>query len=231
MASIGGSNVVESGLVLSLDAANARSYPGSGATWRDLSGNGNNGTLVNGPTFSSANGGSIVFDGSNDFISINYNPIITNQITCEAWINIDISNILGPVSNGWIMGRELSYRMIYNTFGITWVCRTTNNGWYSEGTSVYGTPPDSLDNKWIHVVGIYNSFFNSIYINGEFKASGSTISGNTTTTGTFYIGRSDAVGSVNYGKGRGATYRIYNRALSAQEVAQNFNATKSRFNL
>ena len=58
--------IVRSGLVLHLDAARPASYPGSGTTWTDLSGQGNNGTLTNGPTYSSANGGSIVLDGTND---------------------------------------------------------------------------------------------------------------------------------------------------------------------
>ena len=65
-----GPEVVEDGLVLALDAGNTKSYPGSGTTWTDLSGNGNNGTLTNGPTYSSSNGGSIVFDGVNDFVDI-----------------------------------------------------------------------------------------------------------------------------------------------------------------
>ena len=62
--------IVTSGLVLALDAADRNSYPGSGTTWTDLSGNANNGTLTNGPTFNSANGGSIVFDGTNDFEAV-----------------------------------------------------------------------------------------------------------------------------------------------------------------
>jgi len=63
-----GPNIVTSGLVLQLDAANTKSYPGSGTTWTDLSGNGNNGTLTNSPTFSSANGGIFTFNGTNQFI-------------------------------------------------------------------------------------------------------------------------------------------------------------------
>ena len=62
--------IVTDGLVLYLDAANQRSYPGSGTTWSDISRGGNNGTLVNGPTFDPGNGGSIVFDGVDDYVSI-----------------------------------------------------------------------------------------------------------------------------------------------------------------
>lgn len=66
MATNGGPNIIQNGLVFALDAANKKSYPGSGTTWKDLSGNGNDGTLTNGPTFDSGNGGSIVLDGTND---------------------------------------------------------------------------------------------------------------------------------------------------------------------
>jgi hypothetical protein len=80
--------IVTDGLVLALDAANSLSYPGSGTTWTDLSGKGNNGTLVNGPTFSPTNGGSIVFDGTNDYISFPNNPNLDSQaITMESWSN------------------------------------------------------------------------------------------------------------------------------------------------
>ena len=63
-----GPRIVSNGLVLCLDAANKRSYPGTGTTWTDLSGNSNNGTLTNGPTFSAGNMGSILFDGTNDYV-------------------------------------------------------------------------------------------------------------------------------------------------------------------
>ena len=80
--------IVTSGLVLALDAANKVSYPGTGTTWYDLSGNGNTGTITNGPTFSNVNLGTIVFDGTNDYVSIpstsNFNN--GNNITVEAWV-------------------------------------------------------------------------------------------------------------------------------------------------
>ena len=82
--------IVTNGLVLCLDAANRKSYPGSGNIWRDLSGNGNNGTLTNGPTFSSANGGSIVFDGTDDIVLVNNSSSISpsSAITVSAFFKI-----------------------------------------------------------------------------------------------------------------------------------------------
>ena len=80
-----GPNIVTDGLVLVLDAANPTSYISGSTTWRDLSGNNNSGSLVNGPTFNSVNGGSIVFDGSNDYVEIS--PVnASSQFTLNLWI-------------------------------------------------------------------------------------------------------------------------------------------------
>ena len=89
MSVIGGPNIVEDGLVLSLDAANTKSYPGSGTVWSDLSGNSNNGTLTNGPTFDSGNKGSIVFDGIDDSISVGHTALLnpTLNMTISVWVN------------------------------------------------------------------------------------------------------------------------------------------------
>jgi hypothetical protein len=83
--------IVTDGLVLYLDAANTRSYPGTGTTWSDLSRGGNNGSLINGPTFNSANGGSIVFDGSNDYVDCGNIDDIKNasQVSISIWTYID----------------------------------------------------------------------------------------------------------------------------------------------
>ena len=84
-----GPSIITQGLVLALDAADRNSYPGSGTTWTDLSGNGNTGTLTNGPTYNSANGGSIVFDGSNDYVNFSYNSSLNIgglNITLSSWV-------------------------------------------------------------------------------------------------------------------------------------------------
>jgi hypothetical protein len=91
----GGVNIVTDGLVLYLDAANISSYSGSGTTWTDLSRSGNNGTLVNNPTFDSANKGSIVFDGVDDFINCGNSPILvfgTLDFTVSIWIKTPIAS-------------------------------------------------------------------------------------------------------------------------------------------
>ena len=93
MAFFRGANVVTDGLVLALDAANTKSYPGSGTTWRDMSGNNITGSLTNGPTFNSANGGSIVFDGTNDSVIMADNSALNTQTpSVEVWIKTNATN-------------------------------------------------------------------------------------------------------------------------------------------
>jgi len=217
--------VVQSGLVLNLDAGVSSSYPGSGTTWTDLSGNGNNGTLVNGVGYVGTNGGSLSFDGVNDYISFVSNPSLTNQITVEVWVQLSSTS---PLGIGWIMGREGSYRMLYTSSSFSWVCATTNNGWYSAGTSIGATSVTPYTQTY-QVVGTYDGSNNRIYVNGELKNTGANISGNILTTGNYNLMRSDA--QVEYGKGNLYSHKLYNKALTSPEVSQNFNATRSRFGL
>lgn len=219
------SPIVTNGLVLHLDAGNPASYPGTGTTWTDLSGNNNNGTLVNGVGYNSTNGGSLVFDGVNDNITFTSNPLLANQITAEVWVNL---NSTTPNGTAWILGREGSYRLIYSSGSLSWVCSTVNNGWYTTGTNI-STSISSTSGIY-HVVGTYNGANIQIYVNGALRTTGSSISGNILTNGSYNLFRSDA-GNVDYGKGNLYAHRIYNRALTAQEIQQNFNALRGRFGL
>jgi len=223
----GGPDIINNGLLFYLDAANSRSYPGSGTAWNDLSRRRNNGTLVNGPTFNSANGGSVVFDGINDHVSFASNPSLTNQITVEVWVKLTSTS---PNQFASILGREFGYRLIYSQFGFQWVCSTVNNGWYSNGTSIDA----GSVSPWVqtyHVVGTYNGSNNRIYVNGTLRTTGSAISGNIANPGNDYFLMRSAAGNINWGKGILYSHRCYNRALSATEVLQNFNATRARFGI
>ena len=106
--------IVTNGLVLALDAANIKSYPGSGTTWTDLSGIGNNGTLTNGPTYSSANGGSLVFNGTDNYVSLPANSINTNaDLTLNYWVKTPLPGSGGAytLSSGYTASRY-GYRCI-----------------------------------------------------------------------------------------------------------------------
>ena len=92
--------IVTDGLVLNLDAGNPQSYPGSGTTWTDLSGNGNNGTLLNGVGYDSDNGGSLVFDGSNDYVTTPLFGDSTTNRTFSVWYNPLNNTVTTPLNRG-----------------------------------------------------------------------------------------------------------------------------------
>jgi hypothetical protein len=216
-------SIITNGLVLCLDAANRKSYPGSGTTWTDLSGNGNNGTLVNGPTYSSSNGGSIVFDGSNDFINGVHNTQtnITGDITVECWFRVTNTR------TDWV-----------RVFGKGDATNRTVGLWYNQPSSTflyqrYGTSNMSITyaatvslNTWYHMVGTSSGNNHTLYLNNVIRG--------TSTTGTTFASSTDPY-KVGYGNihtyhiGNVSNCRTYNRALTPQEIQQNFNATKSRF--
>jgi hypothetical protein len=222
MASIGGPNVVEDGLVLALDAANSRSYPRTGTTWSDLSGNGNNGTLVNGPTFSSGNNGSIVFDGVNDRITLGDRASLRpTSITHCAWVNgSEFTSWHGIISNMPSWGTGFSMQI-----GITQKIALMISGNYL--TTSY-TP---LINTWYYICGTHNASntLNTLYVNGIIENTTTRAISYTanavTDIGCFYTG-----GTLRF-VGQISNVLTYNRALTAQEVLQNYNATKSRFGL
>jgi hypothetical protein len=225
MAFANGGRIVTDGLILSLDASDRNSYASGSATWTDLSGNGNTGTLVNGPTFSSANGGSIVFDGANDYVDISTTPNLTNPLTVCAFVNTSVTTgsnqvIFGPSANGndnWlsVSGNKVQ---IFST-------QTSDvNNFTITGTTTIEA------NKWYHITGIVNNNVTSLYVNGVFEVASSaqvfTVGGwnSTARIGQRATGQFPFNGSIAYVHG-------YNRALSASEVLQNYNASKSRFNL
>jgi hypothetical protein len=213
-------SIVLNGLVLCLDAANPKSYPGSGTTWTDLSGRGNTGTLTNGPTYSSANSGSIVFDGTNDAIALS-NITPTSGASFSAWIYINGSNSnFGAIFANWSdVGGGTPY-----WFGTSAGASSTIQIYFS-GTNIYNITSLSL-NTWMLLTITHNGSTSIGYINGIQRASAaSSLSTSTNNTSIGYD-----ITRTNYPfKGNIAQASIYNRALSAAEVSQNFNALRGRF--
>ena len=225
-----GPKIVTNGLVLCLDAGNRKSYPSSGTTWNDLSGNGNTGTLVNGPTFNSENGGSIVFDGTNDCgqnaSSLNnFNFNTTNAISADAWIYYSPSSY-----DFWFtstVSGVIKYRFGTNSAGnFYW-----DMGQHSDKTYAGYVLPS---NTWCYVTftgGLEaGSIVTRIYVNDTLITSLSEGISTLPATTEFFIGTGE-VASTHPFNGRIALTRVYNRALSASEVLQNYNATKGRFDL
>jgi len=225
MATIGGSNIATDGLVLALDAANPKSYVSGSTTWNDLSGNNNSGSLINGPTFSSENGGSIVFDGVDDYVSISQN-INPSNITLEFFYKASVSSPYEYlISNardccGTYNGYELQIFDGVPKFSI----------WNSTQDTVNGT--STLTNQIYHITATYDSTQLKIYQN-------SLLTG--TTNSALGIGSPASYNLAIGGMGLNPAFynltgniyvgRVYNRALSASEVLQNYNALKSRYNL
>lgn len=222
----GQGSIITDGLVLNLNAANPRSYspPYTGTTWTDLSGNGNNGTLTNGPTFNSSNGGSIVLDSSDDYINFSGNNAIdisTNtSVTFSVWVNLVFYNYGNPglwrTGNNFMIFQGGTYR--------PWVRWNGTN--ILQPNTGYTTPL----NEWIHLTYIVESGGPGVYYytNGQLRHS-STHSISTPSFSITQLGYQLSLGERTPGKY--AMVTIYNRALTAQEVSQNFNATRARFGI
>lgn len=238
--------IVTNGLVLNLDAGFIPSYPTTGTTWYDLSGNNYNGTLTNGPTFNSSNSGSIVIDGVDDYISFpgntfGYSPGTTGELSLEAWVYAT-----GPFStyapeNLTALGGVIGQGILNGTIGWGLYIQRISTGPYTYGFQVrnVGTvvaPSGSFTlNTWTHVIGTFTrNDFARVYINGNLAASASSTSLNgLTLTPNFNdaaIGRANSNNPFYIG-GRVAVSRLYNRPLSAAEVLQNYNAQKGRYGL
>ena len=217
-------SIVTDGLVLCLDAANQRSYPKSGTTWSDLAG-ANNGTLTNGPTFDAGNGGSIVFDGTDDyaeFDSISSDGDIS--ISCFVYL---ISYDVSPQHNQRIVhnydGSNDLQVIIRESSVFKWGSNTR-----SQGIGISTLPP--LD-EWIHITvtrsgASYKAYYNAV----EKSGSGSTPGNPQPTISRLRFG-SDIQGSSSNGHldGNISNVSIYNRALTAKEIRQNYEATAGRY--
>ena len=230
-----GPNIVTDGLVLSLDAANIKSYTSGSTTWFDRSGNVNNGTLVNGPTFNSQNGGSIVFDGVNDFVFI---PFILNTSTdytievttkCSTMIT-DPSpqnrQTIWSFSSGSSQGFQLLDLEIWND-GVTSFNGDNVNFTAPFIGAFFPIRANSLRTYTLSKSGTNQAW----YIDAVFRANATQ-----TYTGTSEFFKLGSRGGGSTGTGQqwnGLTYsaKIYNRALTPSEIEQNYNATKSRFGL
>jgi hypothetical protein len=221
--------IVSNGLVLCLDAANPKSYPGSGTTWSDLSGNGNNGTLTNGPTFDSSNNGSIVTDGTNDYTLVGRVPgtgTSTQSLTFEVWVNP--SDTDGNIMSMSSANPQTSWNMppIVATGGQFRGKIWSNNYLYSSAFT---------QGNWYQVVLVFNysTSTQEFFINGTSVDSQSGITYDSSGANNYlFLGQANP-GADNTGDfaGKYGIFRIYNKALTASEVLQNFNATKGRYGL
>ena len=231
-----GPKIITDGLVLYLDAANTKSYVSSSTTTNSLVGS-VTGSLLNGVGFSSENNGSWTFDGSNDYVGcgniINFER--TDSFSINSWINITSLSVFRAV----VTKMNSSYRgyafLIEPTSELTFILRNT----LSTNSLLVRTSVSSiLTNKWFNIAVTYsgNSLPSGVnfYINSVTypvnTIVNNTLTQTTITTEPLNIGARTAIPD-GYFSGRISQTQIYNRVLSADEVLQNYNATKSRFGL
>jgi hypothetical protein len=216
--------IVTDGLVLCLDAADPKSYSGSGTAWTDRSGNGNDATLVNGPTFSTTNGGVIVFDGSDD-----YATVPCSQVVGESTISVEM------VSNWRINGGGMFFGFytydVYTAGG-----RLGYNNGQSNIIGIDASTVSSLGliGSYHHYVFIMNSsgtlIDNKIYIDGVSQTMAAVLNNDGTCRAFTSSMRINSWNNGGYsGDNDDAYFRMYAKELTQDEVLQNYNATKSRF--
>ena len=225
--------IVTNGLVLALDAADRNSYVSGSTTWRDLSGNNNSGSLVNGPTFDSNNGGSIVFDGTDDYVSVPKQTAFVNTttFTLAAFMKRRLTNSLVICYQGADFNNDVGIELWNDNFAYFEV---------ANGIDAYGYIANTSTN-WQYLTMVFdgtqtgNSNRLKCYINGILLSviyEGTIPATTSVSNSVFSIGNTEGNPVYkNYSDGNIANVQIYNRALSATEVAQNFNATRGRFGI
>jgi hypothetical protein len=243
-------NIVTSGLTLCLDAGLAYSYPRASTIWYDLSGGDgggfNNGTLVNGPVYASTiGGGSISFDGSDDYVTCG-NPVSTQsltQITMSVWVKFSGLDYVGGTGalNGFMSkgypdisspntGFWFAYDNRSNGSSFTYTCFGNSNGGFAGGVNNFSSKSYTFTNGvWYNITATVNSSSQgALYINGVQQGSSVTFSNLSipNTTNTLYVGRIDLGYTLNGGI---IQTQLYNRALTSAEVLQNYYAGRKRF--
>jgi hypothetical protein len=205
-------SIITSGLTLCLDAGFTPSYSTSGVSWYDISYGGNNGTLTNGPTFDSSNGGIILFDGVNEYVNWNNNPIsaLTTSITYDAWIKFS-----GTVQNAFTLSSS-NFKVYHQN----------DSAWYITGT---GTGNRNISwtyiTDWVNFVYSFDGTNHICYINGVSYTVNSG-GGLSSQSNLQLCGRNSGDSPL---KGNISITRVYNRGLTASEILQNYNAQKSRY--
>jgi hypothetical protein len=216
-------NIVRNGLVLNVDASKSNSYSGIGNTIYDLSGSGNTGFLTGGPTFSGLNAGSIVFDGSNDYIDIPSITSITGNFTVAVWFFTTATT-------------DANFKRLVDLNYATgfWLGRQTNtNNWGGgiiESNEPYGIYLPFTNGQWHYLVSIRSGSTHILYGDGVSNTISNTVSTGNLSASSLLIAKQPEGGGT-FLNGNISQVQLYNRALSATEVMQNFNAMRERYNI
>jgi hypothetical protein len=220
-------SIITDGLVLYLDAANPRSYPGSGTTWTDLTGRGNNGTFVGGVSYNSGNNGNLVFNGSSGYIDLG-TFFTYPSFTIITWVNA------GSSQSGYADIFDNNHAGSYQNF----VAQNDGSGNnYGFGVSFADNTGSGVSfsltpNVWTCLTFTFTPSSAVIgYINGQFLAQGNSANNKNINYSNQFLRISRWGGGGRFWNGRISNFIVYSRVLSAAEVQQNFNALRGRFNI
>lgn len=218
-----GSSIVRSGLVLHLDAANKKSYPGSGTAWNDLSGAGNNGTTVNIPVYSTTNSGIFSFNGTDEYAFGSLPTFaVGSSATIEAFVKL---NNVTTLSNIFTHGRS------GNSFSMGMVILNSNLRFRnSVSDHALSTPTTLSTGQWYHLALSITASQTTGYCNSLSQGTSSQVITTNAIT-DFHISRRSSNSNTEFVNGDIAAIRVYNRALTAAEIRQNFEATRGRYGI
>ena len=211
-------SIVMNGLVLCLDAGNRKSYPGIGTTWTDLSGRGNNGTLINSPTYNSSTGGYLSFNGTTQYATCSGTPLNVTSYTKSVWFRLSTlatNNNLVSCSPGHFMYFSATNKLYcgHSDWGNYQAYPSTTNfstaTWYNACLTF-----NTTDGMVLYVNGIQDSTYTAV----KTQAAGGGIEIASFGAGNFLTGDISHVS-------------VYNRSITASEIQQNFNALRGRFGI
>lgn len=227
MAVYSGAEIVSNGLVLHLDAANGRSYIGTGTNWNDLSLN-NNTVLSNGISYNSANNGSLIFDGVDDHVDF-FAPNLSTTTTIEMWVNLG-TNYSNKMFVGWAR---------YDVY-----CPSGHIGFNTAASDCYG-----INASTVTALGLVNTWHHYVFeMRSDVSYSNNKIYIDAIQYPLTQILAAESAGNRNFNSGNGriggwrndlnykmpmncSRFSVYNRALSLTEIRQNFEATRGRYGL
>ena len=226
-----GRGIIRDGLVLDLDAGISASYVGSGTTWTDLNVYANNGTLVNSPSYSSSNSGYLSFASASSQYATATNPGSLSRWTVETFVRFTSSystKVAMVVGGQYNLSSSLNFAIGTNNSPTNYNIAVGffDGAWHNTTGVAYAL------NTWVHIVGSYDGSTVRQFTNGV-QVDSLNYVGTPTSGGEIRINRrwDDVVSSSNLFDTNIAVVRIYNRALTATEISQNFNALRGRFGL
>jgi len=231
-----GSSIITNNLGMLLDAANPRSYPGSGTAWNDISGNRNNGTLTNSPTYSANNNGYLIFNGTSQYVGLPYNATTltfsATNFSLDCWI------YLTAYSQGFSGYYSAA---LFSNYWLQWQISGTASSFsalfiYANVGTVNNAVSYSFAlNTWYNLSMTYSTGTGTwtMYVNGN--AIGSFVVATTWTEGNtnpYYIGNNPQTGYNYYFPGYISNFKAYNNiTLSATQIGQNFTAYRGRYKI